>query len=254
MVEYLELGFWLLAAFALILFVQTIVTWRKYKLMRVQYEKVWLQYEKERESLEGLEGQVRARLAEKTPSAKIDELKNRLENLETAISIEHSKVEDAMGTLEEMKKMPSVGEELSGFRLEVEKASKAVRKLGALEKKVKKTSEKQIVLSRKITGLRKVSSQLKTSRARLSKVLQEHEKLRTDFEKHELIPIHSQEAVQASDATITNEEMEAVNKAIKNIDGQLKTLRRTIEDAEKKLGQHGELLKIVEEKIEEKVL
>lgn len=242
MVDYVELGFWLLAAFAVILFFQTILTWRKYKLLRTQYEKMSLEYEAERKELREIEEEIHAKFSQHAaPPEKLSELQNRLENLEATASIEHAKLEQALADLSEANATPNVGEKIFLGK----QAEKEGKRLTALEKKLKKTSDKQIILSKKITAVRSVKSQLEKGRRKLSQLSQEHSKLKRQFQEHELIPVHATGVGEE----VVQEEIERVNKSIRNIDGQLKTLGRTLADAEQKLSLHEKSLEVVKEKV-----
>ena len=221
--DYVELGFWLLAALAMILFFQTVLTWRKYRLLKAQYEQMQMEYEGERKALESLAGEVHSVMSAKSEvkasdnSAKFSEMQNRLENLETAVSIEHNKLEQAMTDLSKAKSMPAGSEEITKVKKSVAKSS---RKVAALDKKLKKSSAKQIELSKKVTLLRGVKLQIQTSKRKLAELSQQHNQLKIEFQEHELVPIHENSVQQ-----------------IEHLEQFLKATEEKIRQLEKKLEQ-----------------
>lgn len=223
MVDYIELGFWLLAAFAVILFFQTVLTWRKYKLLKTQYEQMQLDYEGERKALEGLEKEVHSVMSAKSETSsrdnaqKLSEMQQRLENLETAASIEHNKLEQALYNLSSAKAMPNVGEEIIVVK---RTAASAKRKASSVEKKLKKSAAQQIILSRKITLLRGVKEQLKVSKRKISELSQEHNRLKREFQKHELVPVHD-----------STEQVEHLDKFLKVLEGKIREIDEKVETA-----------------------
>ncbi|GEM_PF-5924655 len=224
MVDYVEVGFWLLAAFAVILFFQTILTWRKYKLLKAQYEQMALEYQGERKALEGLEKEVHSVMSAKSDTSskdnaqKVFELQNRLENLEAAASIEHAKLEQALSDVSKAKTITVEGADITSVKKAVARGS---RKISALEKKFKKSTAREIALSKKATLLRSVRDQLKTSKRKLSELSQAHSRLKREFGKHELMPIHEG----------TQEQVEHLDQFLKTLEGKIRELDRKVAKA-----------------------
>lgn len=247
MVEFVEIGFWLVTALAAVLFFQTLLGYRKYRLLKAEYERLLHQHAKETSTAEHVVAKLweRIQLIEKQAegitqeisgatelpkqvSSSLEGLKRRQQELEEFIVEMRSELE--------RKKTP---EEFADLEAKLKKS------LEKLEKKVQAQTKKEITLGKKVTLLRKLENEVKKSKRRLSEVLQDHGRLKFEFEKHEVTPIH----VEAGSVEDVQDEIERLAKAVKNIDGQLKVLRRMQDDAEEKLAQHTSSIKIVEGKV-----
>lgn len=213
--DVVAVGFVLLVLFVVILFIDNILSYRKYKLLREQFDYL-------------------KRHADEDKQAEMHEISlmsQKLAGVETQLKETTAMAETSFGLPQALEqKLKVLAEQEKRIESLEAQLDEKIRKSSSTD--VSRLSKQEQNLSKRVSGMKSVSAELTRQKRLVAELKEDHAKLKREFHKHEVTPIHVTEGIDELTGTIDRAYTEIlgteskVNKLEKGLSGVKRSTAR----------------------------